>query len=1430
VIASVLFLLLALTSAPASAAVGHSVLRTFSTGPNTDPRAIATDSDGNVYVVEVGARRIDKFAANGNRAPFSGGPFGYIGESSLTGTPAGPLVIESWNDVGLAVDRTGGQSEGSIYVAYTDSSPGGELLRFDPAGVFRDRASQPARFYCGAALDQSSGALYRSGTDGSAVRFPTPASGFTSNGQIDSVASCALAADSAGAVYTGSNPVKKYDASQFGAESPVASAELPVAATALAVDPDSGKVLTNDGSQIVVFNAAGVQQGAPFGNLANSRGLTADPDGNVIATDSAGGVFVFASDEVQLPTATTGASNNLSANSAEVEGTVDPDGAGTITTCEIRFGEDSGYSTGSVPCAPGGPIATPTSVNATLTGLVSGTTYHYRVFASNANGTQMASSEQTFTTPNAIEGVSTEGASAVQKDSATLSGSYTGDGQEAHYFFEWGATTAYGHTTPIPPGALAGTGSGTQAVAPVSIGGLNADTTYHYRLVVSDPDGISRGQDATFSTTPAVTGLNAEPPTAVTDTSAQLNAFFDGDSTYGTNYYFEWGRTTDYGNVSPAPPGNVVAAGSGRIHVPPVAISGLEGGSTYHFRVVASNATGTTVSGDASFKAAAAPLILSLRSSNVTAGSGELLAEINPRYGQTSYHFEGGSSIAYGHSTPVGDVGSGSANIPVSAQIEGLTPGATYHFRLVASNQYGTTTSLDQSLGFYPPACPNAQLRQETRSNELPDCRAYELVTPSFAQGTSILPTAGPNTGLATSPSRLTYGGTLGTFPEDAGESSNVLSDLYVSTRTDAGWYQKYIGLPANQTFLMGGPPESCQAVYWATSWTRLHDGTQASPQMDRIIDYNLGLPSFELGQLGDISNAPYVWDGSSGSLLGRWPSNLSQTPGGERFIGVPRASGDFSHFVFSSNVVFAPGGEATKQGMNEKCPPPQPGESWIPPSASVYDNDLATGQVVLASLKNEGSREVPFQGSVYDISTNGSHILMATEAQAEEYMTRTPVAPPNVTGPLYLRVNAAHTYEIAPGRQIHYAGSTADGATVYLTSPEQLTPDDHDSSVDLFVWHQSSPNSLTRVSVGSGGSAGDTDSCSPEGGWISDCGVGIVDFTRYTRVSLGGIAFAAGQGGNGFSDNFLASKSGDIYFESPERLVGTKGEAGQANLYLYRGGSVRYVATMKPGAYCTTVGKGFSSASGCTSGPVARMQVTPDGDHMAFVTTSQLTGYDNDERTEMYVFDPDTGRITCASCRPDGQPPVGEVLGSQNGLFLTNDGRVFFSSGDPLVAKDTDEVEDVYEFTEGKPWLISSGIGTEGPTGLAGVAGVVSLPGFVSVSANGTDVYFGTRDTLVSQDHNGAQLKIYDARTGGGFPAERGEPDCTAADECHGPVTTQAPLPPDRTSANLGRQAKTKAKKHKKKHKTKHKKHHKKNAKKRKAAGNAKQGRNHRG
>jgi hypothetical protein len=170
-------------------------------------------------------------------------------------------------------------------------------------------------------------------------------------------------------------------------------------------------------------------------------------------------------------------------------------------------------------------------------------------------------------------------------------------------------------------------------------------------------------------------------------------------------------------------------------------------------------------------------------------------------------------------------------------------------------------------------------------------------------------------------------------------------------------------------------------------------------------------------------------------------------------------------------------------------------------------------------------------------------------------------------------------------------------------------------------------------------------------------------------------------------------------------------------------------------------------------------------------------------------------------SCRPDGEPPTDTVLGSLGGRFISNDGRVFFTTPDPLVPTDTNtgvrEFKiltntliqragyDVYEYVDGRPQLITPGTSAE--SGNFGFASE-STPGLYGVSANGVDVYFGAQEPLVPQDKNGVGgVRFYDARTNGGFAVNTAVAPCRAADECHGASSEPPGTIPIGTGAALG-------------------------------------------
>lgn len=938
-----------------------------------------------------------------------------------------------------------------------------------------------------------------------------------------------------------------------------------------------------------------------------------------------------------------------------------------------------------------------------------------------------------------------------------------GVGPITECYFEYGLTTAYGsrqncaQPTPIS----------SEETVTANLPGLTGEETYHYRLVLTngEPHVIGRGGDKTIIPH-NVKGLMTEAATEITQESATLNASFEGTGE-DTHYYFEWGQSTQYGHQTAIPPGEDAGTTTGHTAISSP-VSGLSPGVTYHYRVVGENSIGVSKAQDKTFKTYELPSIESFTTKNISAHAAEVDANINPHGFETEYFVEYGPAVSYGSIAPIpsGEIPAGSGSQPVAVQLTGLE-GVTYHFRVVATNRWGTTRTGDQTFNFYPPPCPNATIRQQTGSQYLPDCRAYELVSPGEAGGVTLRNAPWAPDPLATNPARFAFGGELGALP-GANASNSLSVDTYIATRTANGWESHYVGVPGSMALGDSSP--------------------LPNQDFSRFFDFLEG-EGFE-GVKQPLDNVPYIWD-SEGNFVERWPATFESVAGALETEGAWQPSPDFSHLAFSSrNAVFAEGGQTAVPG-------------------SAYDYNVATHSTQLISLTASGApipqqpgnaasthEFIHFPGNSLDfdnetneakkghpavaspaVSTDGSHILMSTSSAPAGYFTR-PI-PPTV---LYMRVNDAVTYEVSQGHAVNYVGMTADGSKVFFTSQERLTPEDTDSSVDLYMWSEAG-NKLTLISKGPEGTnnAGNSDACTAS--WTANCNIIPVQ-------------------GTAASDNAIAAETGEIYFYSPEQLEGSKGVPDQENLYVYREGRPQFVATLSP----ITLPEGHT-------GPISRIQVAPNGEHAAFLTGSRLTSYQNNAFEEMYTYEPASGKILCASCIPNGEPPHADVAASKAGLFMANDGRAFFQTTDPLVAQDTNREADVYEYVEGRPQLITSGTGTHGLThGGIGGNGNRGEEGLAGVSANGVNVYFSAREELVAQDKNGAFLAFYDARTGGGFRYEPPLAPCEAADECHGEGSS-APTPPTISSA-AGLNERGNApnpKKHRKKHKKKsNKKHHK--------------------
>jgi hypothetical protein len=1062
----------------------------------------------------------------------------------------------------------------------------------------------------------------------------------------------------------------------------------------------------------------------PTPDTYNSVAINED-NGDVFVADSVGQSQVRVFPAVIVPDVTTG---DQTAND-EISGTVNRAGAGAITDCFFEYATDAYFDSNGetydqeIACKPSTAFDEDRTVTATVPGVVNETVYHYRLVAENSKG-QGAGADRILE-PHDVEFLKTRPATSVTRQTATLHASFVGNGVNTTYYFQWGVDDVEENES-SPVTLTAPTGA-TQVSEPVT--GLTAGTVYRFRVIAEAGPKKSIAQELTFETSAAIKGITTLPATDVEPTQATLNGSLDPDG-FETQFYFEYGKTKSYGQKVPVPSDDVGTSTPGSTPVETLATN-LEPGTTYHFRLVASNESGVTKGGDQVFTTPQAPSVNGFSSRNVTATSAELTAQIDPNgYAATAY-FEYGTTLNYGLKVdvPASQLSSPTGPQDVVVTIEGLSSN-TYHFRLITSNQWGETVTEDQTFDFFAPiGCPNHTVRQQTGAAYLPDCRAYELVSAARAAGASLAP-LGPTSAYASSPGRFAYAGGVNVIPGTGQPSNGDEGDLYMASRTTSGWVTRYVGIPGNQSVGYSGTRDESFFSKLLPVPTDLG--------MNKILIWDWAQKGFANAVFEfEGTYNPIVYD-NEGHDLGRLPTNIDEVPGADLdlvdggYRGASKPSADFSHYFFSTNdLSFATGGVVGEPG-------------------SVYDNDIAADTVTVIS-KTENGLDIPRDSAgkaneymrIPAVSRDGSHALMSTEG-------------PGGTVHLYMAVNRGDHYdhyEVSVGddalnHAVLFEGMTADGSLVYFTSSEQLTPDDTDTVADLYRWTEAG-NEVTRVSVGTGGT-GNSSTCG-----LQTCAVEVVpngpqDFNfglaSYNR------------------DTVMASEAGDIYFYSPEQLDGSRGILGKRNLYVLRpSGVVHFVGAFEP------------------SSVPSRMNVSPDGAHMAMLTEAKLTSYDNVGLAQMYHYNAETRAIQCVSCPPSGAPATADVEASQNGIFMTADGRTFFATKEALVDRDANGIKDIYEFVDGRPQLISTGTGEVESEGFKGEIGLVG------VSLDGTDAYFSTHETLVQEDENGSYLKFYDARTSGGFAVVKKPAPCAAADECHGPESSLPAQPVIGTGAALG-------------------------------------------
>jgi hypothetical protein len=480
---------------------------TYPTGSFTGSDAVGAGAFGEPANVEINQASGDVYVGSG----------GYIYHLNSAGvsqpfTSVTPNTVISQGTYGLGalkLDNSGTSTNGRIFAKEEYS----DLYGFLPSGapIGEQFPIQGLGDGCGADVAPDGGIWVANYGQSRINRYNT--SGVSSEEFISTPFPCGFAIDSQENFYVpgyAGSTIKKYNragelldeewgGSGMGGEN-------------IAIDRSNDNVFVALGDHVNEFDSSGAFIGS-FGFAEGSKSYPGISGAEGIAVnfvthkvyvgDTYGShrVDTFVqTGPITIPNVTTEGAN-VTPTTATLHGTVDPDAAngGTeITGCRFEWGTSTSYNHVE-PCDQATPINSPTAVTVTVAGLTTGTTYHYRLAANNSNNVQSNGADKTFE-PAGPPIISNEAVSDVNTDGATISGKINPAGGFTQYHIEYGTTTAYGSSQPVPEAELPNN-LGTQSFA-VTLSGLSAGTTYHYRVVATNLNGTVNGTDHVFSTFP----------------------------------------------------------------------------------------------------------------------------------------------------------------------------------------------------------------------------------------------------------------------------------------------------------------------------------------------------------------------------------------------------------------------------------------------------------------------------------------------------------------------------------------------------------------------------------------------------------------------------------------------------------------------------------------------------------------------------------------------------------------------------------------------------------------------------------------------------------------------------------------------------------------------------------------------------------------
>jgi len=887
-------------------------------------------------------------------------------------------------------------------------------------------------------------------------------------------------------------------------------------------------------------------------------------------------------------------------------------------------------------------------------------------------------------------------------------------------------------------------------------------------------DSESKRQVDVFGPAVLVPDVGTGKATEIHPTSATLNGAVNPDGVEVTGCHFDYGTSTIYGQTAACV--ESVGSGTGSVSVQ-ADVTGLTPGTTYHFRLQASNANGANVGSDATFATPPPPAISGESADNLTMETADLNAMVNPGgLPVEACAFEYGTEAGvYPHSLEcspsAAQLGSGNAPVAITQHLAGLEHDHAYHWRVVATNEAGTTIGSDHTFVY------------GAAGAGLPDNRAYEMVTPPQKDGAFIgsLPLSAPPM-IAEDGSRMIisqlqcYGDASSCFPLRGGIGT---ADSF--TRTSGGWVAKALAPPATEfstnswwlynadegTALYSAPtPPAGEDDFYA----RNADGAfqdigpltqpEAGPDTEALKDRANRAATSDFSHIvWEEADASSSWNFSAttGSTLFEYSGRGNRTPA---LVGVSGGQGS-SDLISVCN---------TALGVHTD----DPGLRTMSADGRAV---FFTAEKCESGTGANAGREVPVKEVFARVENGepGAHTVAISQPKA---LSALAIDAACSTEQCQLDIS-----EPVNWRDGGFVAASADGSKVFFLSTQRLTDQ---ASQDPSVSDTASSCAQTE---GPGGcNLYMYDSEGSAGRFLTDVSAGD---TSGDGPRVQGVMAVSNDGSH-------------VYFVAKGVLTGMANERGQTasdgseNLYVFEqdaqhpSGHIAFIASLPP----SDEQQSLLSGTEWRNGPEVA-NVTPDGRFLVFTSRAALTAGmpPGEGPSQVFRYDAQTGELVRISIgergfNDNGNGGVGNasIVWSRHGsatragmartnLTMSNDGAyVFFMSPIALTPGALNDVQiatsergeaeyaqNVYEYHDGHVSLISDGRDVT-TTGINEYCGLYSNVCLIGTDASGSNVFFSTADQLVPSDTD-TQVDYYDARI------------CTSADPCiHEPAV---PLPP---------------------------------------------------